>query len=208
MRPGVELGEFFQVQAGRIEYQFEPGSVYKLREADIDQEIYGMPEWLAVVQSALLNESATLFRRRYYTNSSHAVFILYMTDPQPEGMDVDALRQALRDSRGPGNFRNLFVHSPNGKKDGLQPIPISEVAAKDEFTGIKRVTRDDIPAAARVPRNCWASCSRMRAGLAQSGMRLRRVRRWNWNPCNQRCPWLTNGWASRSSSLPRLTWRR
>ncbi|ECH9271884.1 Presumed portal vertex protein, partial [Salmonella enterica subsp. enterica] len=104
----------FQVRAGRAEHEFAPGSVYQLREADTDQEIYGMPEWLAVVQSALLNESATLFRRRYYTNGSHAGFILYMTDPQPEGMDVDALRQALRDSRGPGNFRNLFVHSPNG----------------------------------------------------------------------------------------------
>ncbi|EKT4440592.1 TPA: integrase arm-type DNA-binding domain-containing protein [Stenotrophomonas maltophilia] len=113
--------------------------------------VRGLPEWLAVVQSALLNESATLFRRRYYTNGSHAGFILYMTDPQPEGMDVDALREALRDSRGPGNFRNLFMHSPNGKKDGLQLIPISEVAAKDEFTGIKRVTRDDILAALRIP---------------------------------------------------------
>jgi len=125
MRSGVELGEFFQVQTGRIEHQFELGSVHQLREADIDQEIYGMPEWLAVVQSALLNESATLFRPWYYTNGSRAGFILYMTDPQPEGMDVDALRQALRDSRGPGNLRNLFVHSPNGKKDGLQLIPIS-----------------------------------------------------------------------------------
>ncbi|HIE4562756.1 TPA: phage portal protein [Stenotrophomonas maltophilia] len=151
MRRGVQPGEFFQVRAGRAEHEFSPGSVHQLREADTDQEIYGLPEWLAVVQSALLNESATLFRRRYYTNRSHAGFILYMTDPQPEGMDVDALREALRNSRGPGNFRNLFVHSPNGKKDGLQLIPISEVAAKDEFTGIKRVTRDDILAPLRIP---------------------------------------------------------
>lgn len=133
---------------------------------DIDDRAMGLPEWLAVVQSALLNESATLFRRRYYTNGSHAGFILYMTDPQPEGMDVDALRQALRDSRGPGNFRNLFVHSPRGKKDGLQLIPISEVAAKDEFTGIKRVTRDDILVALRVPpaaaRHRAAECGRLR----------------------------------------------
>lgn len=148
---GVDPSVFFQVRAGRAEHELAPGSVHQLREADTDQEIYGLPEWLAVVQSALLNESATLFRRRYYTNGSHAGFILYMTDPQPEGMDVDALRQALRDSRGPGNFRNLFVHSPNRKKDGLQLIPISEVAAKDEFTGIKRVTRDDILAALRIP---------------------------------------------------------
>ncbi|AWH45414.1 phage portal protein [Stenotrophomonas sp. ZAC14A_NAIMI4_1] len=151
LRRGVEPGSFFQVRAEKAEHEFAPGSVHQLREADADQEIYGLPEWLAVVQSALLNESATLFRRRYYTNGSHAGFILYLTDPQMEGGDVDALRQALRDSRGPGNFRNLFIHSPNGKKDGLQLIPISEVAAKDEFTGIKRVTRDDILAALRIP---------------------------------------------------------
>jgi len=40
---------------------------------------------------------------------------------------------------------------PGGKKDGVQGIPISEVAAKDEFLNIKNVTRDDILAAHRVP---------------------------------------------------------
>lgn len=153
-------------------------------------------------QSALLNESATLFRRRYYTNGSHAGFILYMTDPQPEGMDVDALRQALRHSRGPGNFRNLFVHSPNGKKDGLQLIPISEVAAKDEFTGIKRVTRDDILAALRIPPQLLGIVRRMRADSAQFGMRPPCGRRWNWLPCNRAWPWSTNGSVRRSSLLP------
>ena len=151
LRRGVVPGEFFQVRADRAEHEFRPGSVYQLREADADQEIYGLPEWLAVVQSALLNESATLFRRKYYNNGSHAGFILYLTDPQPDGGDVAGLREALKSARGPGNFRNLFVHSPNGKKDGIQLIPVSEVAAKDEFTGIKRVTRDDILAALRIP---------------------------------------------------------
>lgn len=103
------------------------------------------------MQSALLNESATLFRRKYYNNGSHAGFILYLTDSQPGGGDVDNLREALRQSRGPGNFRNLFVHSPGGSKDGLKLIPVSEVAAKDEFTGIKSVTRDDMLASLRTP---------------------------------------------------------
>lgn len=151
VRRGVQPGEFFQVRAGRVEHDFPAGEVFQLREADADQEIYGLPEWMPAVQAALLNESATLFRRKYYNNGSHAGYILYMTDPQPEGMDVDALRDALRQSRGPGNFKNLFVHSPNGKKDGLQVIPVSEVAARDEFTGIKSVTRDDMLAALRVP---------------------------------------------------------
>jgi PBSX family phage portal protein len=151
MRRGVEPGTFFQVTTWKAEHEFEPGTVFQLREADIDQEIYGLPEWLSAMHAALLNESATLFRRKYYANGSHAGFILYLSDPQVKDDDVDALREALRSSRGPGNFRNLFLHSPNGKKDGLQLIPVSEVAAKDEFSGIKNITRDDVLAAMRIP---------------------------------------------------------
>jgi len=151
MRRGVEEGEFFQVRAGRLEHEFPAGQVYQLRESDADQEIYGLPEWMPAVQAALLNESATLFRRKYYNNGSHAGFILYLTDSQAESSDVTGLREALKQARGPGNFRNLFVHSPNGKKDGLQIIPVSEVAARDEFANIKGVTRDDMLAALRVP---------------------------------------------------------
>ncbi|KPG89032.1 hypothetical protein AN993_01415 [Stenotrophomonas maltophilia] len=33
----------------------------------------------------------------------------------------------------------------------MKPIPVSEVAAKDEFTGIKSVTRDDMLASLRTP---------------------------------------------------------
>lgn len=64
---------------------------------------------------------------------------------------MDALRESLKSTRRVGNFRNLLLHPPNGKKDGLQLIPVSEVAAKDEFTGIKSVTRDDVLASLRIP---------------------------------------------------------
>ena len=49
------------------------------------------------------------------------------------------------------DFRNLFMYSPNSKKDGIQIIPLSEVAAKYEFLNIKNATRDDMMAAHRVP---------------------------------------------------------
>lgn len=61
------------------------------------------------------------------------------------------MRTALKESKGVGNFRNLFLYSPNGKKDGIQIIPISEVAAKDEFASIKNITRDDQLAGHRIP---------------------------------------------------------
>ncbi len=74
-----------------------------------------------------------------------------MTAAAQNTEDVNNLRNAMKSAKGPGNFRNLFMYSPNGKKDGLQIIPLSEVAAKDEFLNIKNVSRDDMMAAHRVP---------------------------------------------------------
>lgn len=131
--------------------ELPPGRVIHLLEPDIDQSIYGLPDYLGSMQSAWLNESATLFRRRYYLNGSHAGFIMYVNDPAHDQKDIDSMRQALKDSKGPGNFRNLFLYSPKGKKDGVQIIPVSEVAAKDEFYNIKNITRDDQLAGHRIP---------------------------------------------------------
>lgn len=133
------------------EHEFKKGTVFHQREAYINQEIYGLPEWLPALQSALLNESATLFRRKYYNNGSHAGFIMYTTDTAQNETDVAALRSALKAAKGPGNFRNLFMYAPGGKKDGIQLIPVSEVAAKDEFASIKNISRDDMLAALRIP---------------------------------------------------------
>jgi len=152
------LGRFTRVRRdGRVlmlidgrEVDLE-GEVLQIAQPDASQEIYGRPSYEGCLQSALLNEAATLFRRKYYVNGSHAGFILYMTDAAQDQRDVDAMRQALKDSKGPGNFRNLFMFAPNGKPDGLKVIPIAEVAAKDNFMDMKTVTRDDVLAAHRVP---------------------------------------------------------
>lgn len=133
------------------EHTFPEGSICHIFQPDVNQEIYGLPQYLAALQSAWLNESATLFRRRYYNNGSHAGYILYLSDPEVQKDDVDALRQALKSSKGMGNFRNLFFHSPGGKEKGIQLLPIGEAAAKDEFFNIKNVSRDDQLAAHRVP---------------------------------------------------------
>lgn len=133
------------------EYNFPDGEVLHLQEPDINQEIYGMPGYLGAMQSALLNESATLFRRKYYLNGSHAGFIMYCRDAKANMQDIDAIRKSLKETKGTGNFKNLFLYSPGGEKDGIQIIPLSEVMAKDEFFNMKNVTRDDVLAAHRVP---------------------------------------------------------
>ncbi|EON3347119.1 phage portal protein [Yersinia enterocolitica] len=150
-RRGVDLDTYWYVSSYGNPHSFEANSVFHLLDPDINQEVYGVPEYLASLNSTWLNEAATLFRRKYYLNGSHAGFILYMNDAAHKQEDIDALRKALKESKGPGNFRNLFMYAPAGKKDGIQVIPLAEVAAKDEFASIKNVTRDDQLAMQRVP---------------------------------------------------------
>lgn len=150
-RRGLEDGQFWWVRNWQESQEFAPGSVFQVMESDLNQEIYGIPDYVASMNSSLLNESATLFRRRYYENGSHAGFIMYLTDTLQKEDDINALRKALKDSKGPGNFRNLLLYAPGGKKDGINLIPVAEVAAKDEFLSVKNVSRDDQLAAHRVP---------------------------------------------------------
>jgi len=152
-RRGEDLVTYWLVKYGYDceLYDFPAGQVFHLIEADINQEIYGLLEYLAALTSVLLNEASTLFRRKYYLNGSHAGYILYISNPSQSPQDIDNIREAFKSSKGPGNFRNLFLYSPDGKKDGIQTIPLSEAAAKDEFLNIKNVSRDDMLAAHRVP---------------------------------------------------------
>ncbi|VEB71115.1 phage portal protein, PBSX family [Providencia rustigianii] len=152
-RRGVDLETYWFVQQGydNQPYPFQTGKMFHLIEPDINQELYGLPEYLAAIPSVLLNEASTLFRRKYYLNGSHAGYILYISDAAQKTDDIDRIREALKSSKGAGNFRNLFLYAPGGKKDGIQTIPLSEAAAKDEFLNIKNVSRDDMLAAHRVP---------------------------------------------------------
>ncbi len=100
-RRGLDLDTYWFVQYGMTTqpYQFTKGSIFHLMEPDINQEIYGLPGYLSAIPSALLNESATLFRRKYYINGSHAGFIMYMTDAAQNQEDVNNLRNAMKSAK-------------------------------------------------------------------------------------------------------------
>ena len=133
------------------DFRFAPGTVFQLQQPDVAQEIYGVPEWISGLQSGLLNESATLFRRRYYLNGAHAGFVFHLTDTLINQETVDQLVEKFKSAKGVGNFKNLFLYTPGGKKDGVQIHPIADVAAKDEFLNVKNLSRDDLLTAHRVP---------------------------------------------------------
>lgn len=151
VRAGVERGTYWFVSGAWGEAHQFTGQVFHLQQPDVAQEIYGLPEWLSALQSGLLNENATLFRRRYYLNGAHAGFVFYLSEPLADTETADRLQEKLQSAKGIGNFRNIFLHIPKGKKDGVQIMPIADVTAKDEFASIKNVSRDDLLAAHRTP---------------------------------------------------------
>ncbi|EFJ9606775.1 Presumed portal vertex protein, partial [Escherichia coli] len=103
-RRGVEEDVYWWVPSFNEPTAFAPGSVFHLLEPDINQELYGLPEYLSALNSAWLNESATLFRRKYYENGAHAGYIMYVTDAVQDRNDIEMLRENMVKSKGRNNF--------------------------------------------------------------------------------------------------------
>ncbi|MDR9963628.1 hypothetical protein KIF59_04530 [Enterobacter cloacae subsp. cloacae] len=78
-RRGVEDDVYYTCRISRTTSSGLRLSLRHSFELDINQELYGMPEYLSALNSASLNESATLFRRKYY-GERHAGYIMYVTD--------------------------------------------------------------------------------------------------------------------------------
>ena len=152
IRRGLDLSRYYQLGWDQTHnHQFEPQDMIHVYESDIGQEVYGVPNYLSSINAILLNEAATLFRRRYYKNGAHAGFILHMTDALQTQEDGQDLEDSFENSKGVENFKNLLVYTPGGTKDGVKVIPLAEVAAKDEFYNIKIASRDDQLAGHRIP---------------------------------------------------------
>ncbi len=130
---------------------FAPGEVLHICNYDVSQTIYGLPSYLGAVQSMLLNEDATLFRRRYYRNGAHMGYVFYSSGSALTPDDQDRIKRAIEGSKGLGNFKNMFLHIPNGREKDIQILPVGDFSTKDELEKIKNISRDDIIAAHRIP---------------------------------------------------------
>jgi capsid portal protein len=62
----------------------------------------------------------------------------------------------------------MLVYIPKGKKDGIQIMPIADVTAKDEFSAVKNISRDDMLAAHRTPPILIGVIPRLLVGWAMS----------------------------------------
>lgn len=132
---------------------------------DTVQQIYGCPDYLGGLQSLLLNEDSTLFRRKYYINGAHMGFILYTTDPNLDAKVEKEIKEKIQASKGVGNFSSLFVNIPNGKEKGVQIIPVGNFESKDEFGNVKTITAQDVFNAHRFPAGLGGMIPTNTAGL-------------------------------------------
>ncbi len=147
MRYTTDSGVYAQIRSDGTVTRFKKGEVIQIKEYDPSQGIYGIPQYYGGIQSALLNEDATLFRRRYYKNGAHMGFIFSMADPNLSIEDEGKLKEAIKNSKGVGNFRSLFFNNRSGKTDADKAIkitPVGDISTKDEFERIKRITLNDM----------------------------------------------------------------
>ncbi|NBF71989.1 phage portal protein, partial [Enterobacter hormaechei] len=73
-------GDYVVLQEGEP-LAFPPEDIIFIKMYDPQQHIYGLPDYIGGVHSALLNSEAVIFRRRYYHNGAHTGGILYTRDP-------------------------------------------------------------------------------------------------------------------------------
>ncbi len=90
----------------------------------------GALEYLGALNALLLNEQATLFRRKYYVNGAHMGFILFTSGADLSDEDIAGLRETLSEPKGSGNFKSLYLHFDSEGQVELKPVGDF---AKDDF---------------------------------------------------------------------------
>ncbi len=152
MRRREDLGYSYKPRVtdddGRI--NFRHNQIFHLAEYDIAQEVYGLPQHVSGLTSIWLNDDATLFRRQYYRNGSHAGYLLYMNEPKMSAETEADIRNKLTAKEGMA-FKNLFVNSRGKDSKAPELHPIGQVEAKDSFKDVMNQTTNDVLSLHRVP---------------------------------------------------------
>ncbi|POZ49889.1 phage portal protein [Methylovulum psychrotolerans] len=124
---------------GFIKYQ--PGEVLHLKTVDAKQTIYGTPEYLGGMQTAMLGENSTLFKRRYFINGAHTGNIFVTNDAGLSNEMYKTLSDSIQSNKGVGNFRSIYIDVPkSSSREPVKVIPVGQAATGDEFKAIQELT--------------------------------------------------------------------
>lgn len=125
--------------------------VLHLKRYDPKQSIYGVPSYLGIIDSAWLSKESILLRRRFYSNGAHMGFVFVLTSADTPDDDIDAIEESMMQSKGVGNFKNMFLHLPGEKPDSVKIMPVGDIATKDDYWNIRLSSRADVLSQHRVP---------------------------------------------------------
>lgn len=150
IRPQGKQAKFAYLAPGSVKaLDYDEDEVIHICQPDLLQGIYGIPAYFGALHAILLNEAATLFRRKYYRNGAHVGSVFVTTSAALKPADERAIADKIKQSKGIGNFRSMYLHLPGQQKaqDVINIIPVGDVATRDEFAKIKEWTQADISAA-------------------------------------------------------------
>jgi len=151
MRSGKQPGQYHKLQADGSSIEFLQDEIIHLLEYDLIQDIYGVPEFLGGIQSVLLTEDMTLFRRKYILNGQHMGYILVTNDADIDDDTAAEIKKQIKQSKGPGNGRSLYLNiSRSNAREPVQIIPVGNIGTKDDYEKIKGITEREMLAMHRM----------------------------------------------------------
>jgi len=145
MRRAKKPDNYLKIKQDGSFLEFAEGEIIHLMEPDLKQDIYGVPEYIGGIQSVLLTEDMTLFRRKYILNGAHMGYILVTNDADIDDETAKVIEKQIKQSKGPGNGRSLYLNIPrSNSKEPVQIIPVGNMGTKDDYDKIKSITEREM----------------------------------------------------------------
>lgn len=154
MRRHREFNRYVMLSHTLLEFdlsfiKFNVGEIVHFIEPDVKQEIYGVPEYIGGIQSVLLSEDSTLFRRKVFSkNGQHIGYILVTSDAGITDETAKVIEAKIKNSQGPSN---MFINIPRtNSREPVKVIPLGSIENKDSYEVIKKVTEREMLAMHRM----------------------------------------------------------
>jgi len=133
---------------------FDEGEILHGLEYGPESDVYGIFEWVGLLNSIWLSEESILFRRKFYRNGAHLGYIFYVEDTDLSEEDEKMIQEKLTQSKGAGNFRTMFYNNRSGKSGDksakIQIIPVGDIGSKDEYSRIQTIHESHVFRSRRV----------------------------------------------------------
>lgn len=126
--------------------------IIHLREYSPLSDHYGVPDYIPALLPVALAYEADDFHRKFYQNGAHAGLIILLKGVRNlTPAQRDEIKAQLGKTKGPGNFKSLFMCFKNSDVDIEIKGVAKESPVKDDYAEVNKNTREKIISAHGVP---------------------------------------------------------